>query len=367
MTTDLETERKSLLSACERTVNSAVTMNRELTADERVTVEKSMSRIEELDRQLAGRRLVKSVMGLTNSDSLAKGGPAVNLFTPEDRSGIVRATKTRTSYQAEVDVKAALLSSAYLPPVGEYVQPGLHPNSEFPISSLFNNQDAPGPTIRYYQVTAGTAAVVAEGAAKPDAGITITPKDLPMEKLAATAQYSTEMSEDAPYLVDHLSTELIAAVAAAENARILAAFGAASGILTGSGTTATIVDILADAIASQEAVSGKTPTAVIANPSVVATIRKAKSSGSGDYTLEPLSAGPTTIHGVRVVSTPATPAATAWVVEATGVIIYRRGQLFVSVGTTNDDWTKNLRTCIAEERVGTAVVRPTSLTKLTLS
>jgi hypothetical protein len=39
------------------------------------------------------------------------------------------------------------------------------------------------------------------------------------------AQFSDEMGDDAPFLVNHLTQELAAAVAQAENARILNTFG----------------------------------------------------------------------------------------------------------------------------------------------
>lgn len=53
--------------------------------------------------------------------------------------------------------------------------------------------------------------------------------------------------------------------------------------------------------------------------------------------------------------------------DASGVLIYRRGPLSIEVGTNADDFARNLRTAIAEERMAAAVVRPTSLTKLTLT
>ena len=156
-------------------------------------------------------------------------------------------------------------------------------------------------------------------------------------------------------------------MATTENARILAAFNGTSGILTGTGATTAVVDVIADAIAAQEAVSGKTPSAVIANPTVVAAIRKSKASTAGSYLLDPTAPGPSSIHGVPIVSTAATAAATAWVVEASGVTIFRRGPLVVDFGVNADDFSKNLTTARAEERMGTAVTRPSSLTKLTLS
>ena len=226
---------------------------------------------------------------------------------------------------------------------------------------------ADGPVQRYYRMGAGTAAVVAEGALKPDAGITITAVDLTLAKIACLAQYTDEMAEDAPYLVSHLSSELSAAVLAAENAAILTTFGSTSGVLTGTGATADVVDLVAAAVSGQEAISGNTPSAVIANPAVVSAIRQAKASTAGAYMIDPIQSGPPMIHGVRLISSPATAAGTAWVVDGSGVQVYRRGGLSVEVGTNADDWAHNTRTARAEERMATAVVRPTSLTKLTLT
>jgi HK97 family phage major capsid protein len=128
-----------------------------------------------------------------------------------------------------------------------------------------------------------------------------------------------------------------------------------------------VVDLIADSIAGQEAISGNTPTAVIANPTTVATIRKAKASTAGTYLIDPLTSGPTSIHGVQVISTPATPPGTAWVASGTGVVIYRRGQISAEIGLDQDDWTTNQRTMRVEERFATAVVRPSMLTALTLT
>jgi hypothetical protein len=100
-----------------------------------------------------------------------------------------------------------------------------------------------------------------------------------------------------------------------ENQEILATFGSTSGVLTGTGEAVDVVDLIADAIAGQEAISGNTPTAVIANPTTVATIRMAKASTAGTYPIDPLTSGSTSIHGVQVISTPGTAPGTAWVVS----------------------------------------------------
>ena len=77
--------------------------------------------------------------------------------------------------------------------------------------------------------------------------------------------------------------------------------------------------------------------------------------------------GPSSIHGVALISTPAMAAATAWVVEASGGDALPAGRLSVQLGHNTDDLPKNLNTMVAEERIGAAVMRPSCRTKLTLS
>lgn len=365
-------ERAALINTTRTILDTAKAAGRDLNDNEAAEAEANISAIRALDTKMnAGPSIVDRVMALgkvgdneTNSGAGRGGG---NLFSPEVKSAVASAISHRQSYRATLDAKAALTSGTLLPTGGSLVQGGLHPGSQFPLASLFQNLPADGPSQRYYRFSSGTAATVAEGGLKPDAGVGITAVDLLIAKIATTAQFSDEMAEDAPFLVSYLQAELTAAVLAAENAAIVATFGSTSGVLTGTSTAATVVDLLATAIGGQEALSGITPSAVVVNPSVLATIRTTKATTSGVYVADPLAAGPTSIHGVPVISTPAVAPAVAWLVDSSGVVIYRRGGLVVEVGTNADDWNHNLRTMRAEERMGTAVVRPTALTKLTLT
>jgi hypothetical protein len=112
--------------------------------------------------------------------------------------------------------------------------PGLQPNAMFALASLFPNQPASGPTVRYYQMDGATAVVVAENA----------------------------------HIVSSLTT---------------------SGILTGSATAATLLDVIADQIASQTALTGFVPAAVVVAPSVLSTLRKARGTSNDAFTFDPLS------------------------------------------------------------------------------
>jgi HK97 family phage major capsid protein len=364
---DLDAQRAQTLTHARSIIDKAKADNRDLTDTEAGQVEDDLAQVKTLDKQLKGRAMVNAVKNL-GGDFQDDERPKPSVFTADSKAGIVMAIRTKSPYRADVNMKAALTSGTLLPPSGSFVQEGLHPNSQFPLASLFANEPADGPVQRYYRATAGTAAIVAEGAPKPDAGIAFTAVDLTLSKIAGLAGYTDEMEADASFLVGQLEQELIAAVVAAENKLCLDTFAATSGVLTGSGTTATVVDLVATAIASMEAISGITPVGFIAHPSVVSTIRQAKASTSGVYVADPLAKGPTTLHGVTVYSTPATAATTAWLVSGSpGVTVYRREQVTVEVGWNAADWSTNTKTARAEERVGVAVTRPSSLYKLTLS
>src|SRR4051794_5319644 len=200
--TDLAAERSETLAHARRVVDAAKGLHRDLTDREQDQLTADLARVRELDGQLKGRAMVNSVMAL-GGPSGDPGLGTTSVFSDEAKAGFLHATKTRTTYRTEVDAKAALTTGSMLPTSGEGVSPGLHPGA-FPLSSLFANEAANGPVVRYYRMGSGTAAVVAEGALKADAGISITPVDLTLEKLAATAQFSDEMSEDASFLVGYL-------------------------------------------------------------------------------------------------------------------------------------------------------------------
>jgi hypothetical protein len=52
------------------------------------------------------------------------------------------------------------------------------------------------------------------------------------------------------------------------------------------------------------------------SPADVAVARAVKASTGGSYILDPLLAGPTSVHGVPLTSTPSVPSGTAYLVSA---------------------------------------------------
>ena len=364
---DYDAERSTHLAAARLTVNHAKSLNRELTPTEHDSVQAHFDAVTDLDKKIKGRKTFQSVIGLASSEDFTDDGEPRGLFTEEDGKNLVSAIRTKSRFRTEVNTKAALGSTTLLPTAGTLAEPGLFPNAAYAFANLFRQLPADGPTQRVYSFGSATAAVVAEGATKPASGLVVTPTDVPMIKLATTVQYTSEFAEDASFLLAHLAAELSSAVVVAENASILSTINSTSGILTGTSTTATAIDLISTSIAGQEALNGVSPTAVIVNPSVLGVLRAAKASTGGSYFLDPLLAGPTTIHGVPVVSSAATAAGTAWLVTGNGAVIYRRGGLQIETGTNGDDFINNVETLRVEERFATAVIRPTMFTKLTLT
>jgi hypothetical protein len=85
------------------------------------------------------------------------------------------------------------------------------------------------------------------------------------------------------------------------------------------------------------------------------------------YTIGPLSAAPASVHGVPLIATASTPAATAWVAGSRAATVFRRGPISVEVvGLSADNWVRNQTHLRCEERVVCAVQRPSMISKITI-
>lgn len=351
--------------------DAAKTAGRDLTPREMTTIDTALADIKAIDARV--EKIDTSAELHAKIGALGPGGTDVRvdspLFSDEQRDGLVKAARTKTSYSAEVQFKAPILQGTTLnPATGSTVVDSPAAKAGMSLRDLFTPVTAQSAMVRYYTLTNGTAGTVAEGALKPDAGITAAAVDKALLKIAATFQVSDELAEDAPFLVDSISRETQRAVMVKENEEIVTSLNV-SGIATGTWSAAAggvaLIDALAAKIGASEALNGVTPTAILANPTDVATIRQAKASSAGSYFLDPLLSAPSALHGVPLLSTAATAAGTVWLVTEGAGLFYTRGTLRVEAGFTGDDWVKNLMTVRVEERVLPVVVRPSLVTKIT--
>jgi len=87
--------------------------------------------------------------------------------------------------------------------------------------ALFPNQDAGGPSVRYYVMGGATSRGRRRGRHEAGQWDDDHPRDVTLEKIATTVRFSDEFSDDAPFLLQYLSTELSSAVVVKENSEIL--------------------------------------------------------------------------------------------------------------------------------------------------
>ncbi|MFX4286280.1 hypothetical protein ACQBJO_12890 [Janibacter sp. G349] len=298
------------------------------------------------------------------------GAPERSTFDREHvKDGLTRALQSKSPFGFNMPFTKAALTAGdlNLPATGTTVSDVPIGQGVVALRELLQPQNAESGLVRYYSIGAGAADVVAEGALKPDLGASITPHDAELLKIAATFTFTDELVRDAGFLVDHVQREAVRAVLVEENAQIVAAFEAATGSLTASGTLDSAIDVLAGAIGATQASNGVTPSVIVMSPVDLATIRTAKASTAGSYFVDPLAAAPSAIHGVPLAATPAVASGKAYLVSAGLGVFYTRDELRVESGYTGDDWIYNRVTTRVEERVLPAIIRPSLLTKVTLT
>jgi len=370
----LTEQRKQLLGKAQAVVDRAKSTGRDFTASEETEVQGVFSDIQSLDVKIQAAKksddLMAQIAGLGSGSGEDDDPASAGLqFTAEQKAGLVHAFRTKGAYATQVRRKAPTTVGTLLPASGIGVAAQPTPGGVVELRGLFTQQQADGPTVRYYTMTSGTAAVVAEGALKPDAGIVTTPVDRALTKLANTFKVSDELGEDAPYLARSIQDQAMRALFSAENTHIIGALNAASGIMVATGTQAAALDALAAAIGAAESANGATPRAVVASPVDVAKLRQLKAATAGSYLLgDPLGSAPSAVWGVPLVSSPSATAGQLWLLGDGAGVFYSRGTgVRVEVGYEMDDFTKNLVTTRVEERVLCAITAPTRVTKLTLT
>jgi HK97 family phage major capsid protein len=215
------------------------------------------------------------------------------------------------------------------------------------------------------------AAGVAQGAAKPESAITFNKYNVPVETVAHWLKVSRQLMMDAPAVVSYIENRLRFGVEAKVDDQLLNGNGTSpnlSGLLdTGNYTvyTPTSGDNLINAINRakyQLWATGYIPDAVIVNPADwgAQEIEQA-TDGQYLYGLPGLMSGMNPF-GVRVVISTQMTAGQFLIgkfAEATGV--WNREGTIVEMGYDGSDFTNNLITLRAEQRLGLEVSVPAAL------
>ncbi|WP_299837504.1 phage major capsid protein [uncultured Jannaschia sp.] len=220
----------------------------------------------------------------------------------------------------------------------------------------------------------GSAASVAEGDLKPESDMTLELKLTSAKVIAHWVKASRQILEDAPQLRDLIDVELRYGLSLAEEGQLLAGDGVGSnlhGLIPsatayadplGMSTEGTALDHIGSAML-QTALTDFIPDGIVLHPSDWMRMRLLKDA-DGQYILgNPQSAVTPMLFGLPVVPTQAMQVGKFLVGSfVSAATLYDRWEPRVEVGYVNDDFTRNLVTVLAEERIALAVKQPLALT-----
>lgn len=208
-----------------------------------------------------------------------------------------------------------------------------------------------------------SAAEVSQGAAKPESDITFEQYDTPIQTVAHWIKVSNQLLADAPAIAAYIDTRLRDGLAQRVDAQLLNGNGTSPSLsgLTDSGNytaySATSDDLLVDAINRAKYSlwsSGYVPDVAIVNPSDWGAMERTRETGGGQYLYgAPGMAAGNNPFGVRIVLSANMTAGNFYVAALDrSSVLYTREGATVEMGYVNDDFTKNLVTIRAEERLG---------------
>ena len=217
------------------------------------------------------------------------------------------------------------------------------------------------------------AAEVAQEGAKAESDITFEQYNVPITTVAHWIKVSNQLLADAPAVMAYIDTRLRDGLAQRIDAQLLNGNGTSPNLsgLTDSGNftayTATAGDLLVDAINRAKYAlwaTGNMPDVVVVNPATWGAMERTREgAGTGAYLYGmPGVAGMSNPFGVRIVLSNNMPAAKFLVgaVDASCALYVRQGST-IEMGYVNTDFTQNLITIRAEERLGLGVERPSAI------
>lgn len=404
---NLKEQRAAALKAAQELIDGAKAAARDLSADEKTTVEAKFSEVERLDTQIKAAAESDALMSrLTSfgapddSDREVKGAAKTlgehfvksvgDQLKAAYEGGRSRFSATAPEYKAATDtqVVGTALSAATTDIDTNFVT-GLR--RRLTVADLLGTGTLTGNAITYFIEGAfeGDFTTVAEGAAKPQVHFgDPTPVTESLKKIAAFIKESDEMVEDLPFLVSSINNRLLYQLGLFEEGQLLNGNGTGtnvrgllnrSGIQTlGAGTDlkAGNPDTLFKAITNVQTGSGLDADGIMINPTDYQALRLSKDAngqyfgggffagqyGNGGIVEQP------PLWGLRTVVTPAITAGTVLVgAFQQSSTLYRKGGVRVeSTNSEGNDFTNNKITIRAEERIALATRVPAGLVKVTL-
>ena len=300
---------------------------------------------------------------------------APEMFDRNQIRGLYQAVQSQTSFRMEARTPVAA-STLYPPYQAPWVVGPQHDNrllSRLPVMPT----DSPAIVFIRHTGTTGSAAIVAETAAKPELTFATDSVTLRMQKFAAHVGVGWESLQDFASFEGYVSGELLRAITDAETAELLSGDGTTghltgilhtSGILTHATGEDTPLDALEIAIALlRNGAALAEPNLLVVHPLTWSAIRRSK-DGQDRYMVspDPTADEASSVWGVPTLVTTQCTAGTAVLIDTTKFgRVWLREALSVRTGYTNDDLTKNIVRFIGEERLALAVERPAAICSVT--
>lgn len=196
----------------------------------------------------------------------------------------------------------------------------------------------------------GDAAVVAQGAAKPQMDTDYTERTIQAVKIAVWEKFSEETLYDFPAFVSECMRIMLSRVRLKEESTILGGVSLPAYTLTGfKVATPNYFDAIVAAYTQVASASGMNfrPNALILNPVDFSTILSAKTT-TGAYLFEEIERR---LPNLQIIQSTNVTAGNFVIGDFNYMHIRDWQPAEISVGWVNDDFTKNLVTVVAEERV----------------
>lgn len=218
-----------------------------------------------------------------------------------------------------------------------------------------------------------SAAEASEGSAKKESDITFDNYDVPIRTIAHWLKVSNQLLADAPAIVAYIETRLRDGLAQRIESQIINGNGTSPNIsgLTDTGNFTAFTpesdENLVDSINRAKYTlwaAGFPPDLAIVNPAdwgAMERTREGANSGTYLYGMPGMNAGMNPF-GVRVVlSTYVQQGKFIIGAMAPTVVLYERSGTVIEMGYVNADFTNNLVTIRAEERLGLGIERPAAI------
>lgn len=414
---NLKEKRAAKLADANAIVDGAKAAKAELTDEQNAAVAALIAEIAALDESIAkandAAAILSQLDGLADASAAAgeEGGDDAEKgrragtpksrsigehFVKESATALTQVKGRRFSvsapeYKAASDTHSLTGWSAGVPYLTDFDKTVVQAyRPQLVIADLLGKGQISGNAISYLVEAAaeGDFANVAEGTQKPQLHF-LNPTAVvdALKKIAGWIKITDELIEDAPFLKTEIDGRLLYKLAAFEEAQLLNGNGIGqnqTGILNRAGIQTEVSANLEDnpdavfrAMTKISTASGLNADGIVINPADYQKFRLSKDGNgqyfgggffSGQYGQGGVLENPP-LWGLRTVVTPAIAAGTVAVgAFGSAATLYRKGGVSVEATNSNeDDFTNNLVTIRAEERVALAVRQPLGFVKLTLS